>query len=54
MAKPVLLVTRKLPEAIEARAARDYERADRIRDQLSEAGWEIRDTPEGARLVRQP
>src|SRR5690348_5568056 len=25
MAKPVLLVTRKLPEAIEARAARDYD-----------------------------
>ena len=25
MAKPVLLVTRKLPEAIEARASRDYD-----------------------------
>jgi hypothetical protein len=25
MAKPVLLVTRKLPEAIEARAAQDYD-----------------------------
>ena len=25
MAKPVLLVTRKLPDAIEARAARDYD-----------------------------
>jgi hypothetical protein len=25
MAKPVLLVTRKLPEVIEARAARDYD-----------------------------
>jgi cysteinyl-tRNA synthetase len=40
-------------EREEARAARDFERADRIRDQLAEAGWEIRDTPEGARLVRQ-
>jgi len=38
----------------EARAARDFERADRIRDQLAEAGWEIRDTPDGARLVRAP
>ena len=38
----------------EARAARDFERADRIRDQLADAGWEIRDTPEGARLVRPP
>src|SRR5918999_567906 len=35
-----------------ARAARDFERADRLRDQLAERGWEIRDTPDGARLVR--
>jgi cysteinyl-tRNA synthetase len=41
-------------EREEARAARDFERADRIRDQLADAGWEIRDTPDGARLVRQP
>jgi cysteinyl-tRNA synthetase len=41
-------------EREEARAARDFERADRIRDELADAGWEIRDTPEGARLVRQP
>src|ERR687898_350066 len=40
-------------ERDEARAARDFERADRIRDQLGGAGWEIRDTPEGARLVRR-
>jgi lactate dehydrogenase-like 2-hydroxyacid dehydrogenase len=25
MAKPILLVTRKLPESVEARAARDYD-----------------------------
>jgi cysteinyl-tRNA synthetase len=41
-------------EREEARAARDFERADRIRDELAEAGWEIRDTPDGARLVRAP
>jgi cysteinyl-tRNA synthetase len=41
-------------EREEARASRDFDRADRIREQLAEAGWEIRDTPEGARLVRQP
>jgi cysteinyl-tRNA synthetase len=41
-------------EREEARAARDFERADRIRDELADAGWEIRDTPDGARLVRQP
>ena len=40
-------------ERDEARAERDFERADRIRVQLADAGWEIRDTPEGARLVRQ-
>jgi cysteinyl-tRNA synthetase len=38
----------------EARAARDFARADEIRDQLAAAGWEIRDTAEGARLVRAP
>ena len=27
--------------------------ADRLRDQLAEQGWEVRDTPEGARLVRR-
>ncbi len=41
-------------ERDEARSARDFERADQIRDQLADAGWEIRDTAEGARLVRRP
>jgi cysteinyl-tRNA synthetase len=40
-------------ERDEARSARDFERADQIRDQLAAEGWEIRDTPEGARLVRR-
>jgi cysteinyl-tRNA synthetase len=39
-------------EREEARAARDFERADRLREQMAAAGWEVRDTPEGARLVR--
>jgi cysteinyl-tRNA synthetase len=34
-----------------ARAARDFERADRLRDELAELGWEIRDMPDGAQLV---
>jgi cysteinyl-tRNA synthetase len=37
----------------EARGARDFERADRLRDEMAGAGWEVRDTPEGARLVRR-
>jgi cysteinyl-tRNA synthetase len=39
-------------ERDEARASRDFARADEIRDELAGSGWEIRDTPEGARLVR--
>jgi cysteinyl-tRNA synthetase len=38
-------------EREKARAARDFERADAIRDQVAEAGWQIRDTPDGAKLV---
>jgi cysteinyl-tRNA synthetase len=45
-------VRRLAAEREEARAARDFELADRLRDELADKGWEIRDTPEGARLVR--
>jgi cysteinyl-tRNA synthetase len=46
------LELRRLAEEREAaRTARDFERADAIRDQLAEAGWQIRDTPDGAKLV---
>jgi cysteinyl-tRNA synthetase len=40
-----------LAEREEARGARDFERADAIRDQLAELGWEVRDSAEGAKLV---
>jgi cysteinyl-tRNA synthetase len=40
-----------LVERDEARAARDFERADAIRDKLAELGWEVRDSAEGVRLV---
>ena len=36
-----------------ARAARDFEQADRLRDEIAERGWEVRDTAAGARLVRR-
>jgi cysteinyl-tRNA synthetase len=34
-----------------ARAERDFELADRIRAQLRERGWEVRDGPEGPELI---
>jgi cysteinyl-tRNA synthetase len=34
-----------------ARAAGDYAEADRIRDQLGEEGWELRDGPDGPELL---
>jgi cysteinyl-tRNA synthetase len=44
---------RLLAEREEARAGGDFERADRIRDELAAGGWEVRDSPDGARLVRR-
>jgi cysteinyl-tRNA synthetase len=44
----------RLMEAREqARAGRDFRRADQIRDELSSRGYQVRDTPEGPRLVRR-
>jgi cysteinyl-tRNA synthetase len=37
----------------EARAAGDFERADRLRDELGSRGYEVRDTPDGPRLVKR-
>jgi cysteinyl-tRNA synthetase len=34
-----------------ARAARDWARADALRDQLRELGWEVRDGPDGPELL---
>ena len=44
---------RLLAEREEARAARDFATADARRDELLALGWEVRDTPEGPRLVRR-
>jgi cysteinyl-tRNA synthetase len=44
---------RLLTERQEAREAKDFERADAIRAQLAELGWEVRDEAGGARLVRR-
>jgi cysteinyl-tRNA synthetase len=40
-----------LTERQEARAGKDYARADEIRDELAALGFDVRDTPDGARLV---
>jgi len=40
-----------MAEREQARAAKDFERADAIRDQLAQLGWEVRDGADGARLV---
>jgi cysteinyl-tRNA synthetase len=45
---------RLLREREDARAARDFATADARRDQLAELGWEVRDTPQGPKLVRRP
>jgi len=40
-----------LGERQAARAAKEFQRADEIRDRLAELGWEVRDSAEGAKLV---
>ena len=42
-----------LAQRQEARAAKDFDRADSLRDQLAEMGWAVRDEAGGARLVRR-
>ena len=34
-----------------ARSERDFETADRLREEIERSGWEVRDVPEGFRLV---
>jgi len=46
---PALLAQRE-----QARAARDFQTADQIREQLLERGWEIRDGPDGPKLFPAP
>ena len=41
-----------LEERQAARKARDFKRADALRDQLKSQGWTIEDTPKGARLKK--
>jgi cysteinyl-tRNA synthetase len=43
---------RLLGEREQARAEKDFATADARRDELAALGWQVRDTPEGPRLVR--
>ena len=43
-----------LEEREAARTAKDFARADELRDALAAAGYEVRDTPEGPKLRRLP
>jgi cysteinyl-tRNA synthetase len=40
-------------ERVTARAARDFEAADRLRAEIEAAGWDVRDEADGFRLVRR-
>jgi cysteinyl-tRNA synthetase len=42
----------KAQEREAARRERDFEQADRLRDEIAAAGWELRDTDRGPRLYR--
>ena len=44
---------RLMEERERVRAEGDFQRADRIRDELASRGYEVRDTPDGPRLVRR-
>ncbi len=37
----------------QARASRDFGESDRLRDEIEAQGWEVRDEPDGFRLVRR-
>jgi cysteinyl-tRNA synthetase len=45
-------LTALLDQRLAARQAKDFKRADAIRDELKAKGWVIEDTPKGARLKR--
>jgi cysteinyl-tRNA synthetase len=45
-------ITALLEARIAARKARDFKRADAMRDELKAKGWIIEDTPKGARVKR--
>jgi hypothetical protein len=43
-----------LEQRAAARAAKDFAASDRLRDQVAETGWLVRDTPDGQQLSPRP
>ncbi len=46
-------IVRLADQRVAARAARDFESADRLRDEIEAAGWEMRDGSDGYTLVQK-
>jgi cysteinyl-tRNA synthetase len=46
-------VERLVAERTEARRRRDWKRSDELRQEILGLGWQLEDTPAGARLVRR-
>ncbi len=46
-------VLRWLEQREAARKARDWARADALRERIQQAGWQVQDTPDGPRLLRR-
>ncbi len=40
-------------ERVAARAAKEWKRGDELRDQIAALGWDVKDTKEGAKLIRR-
>ncbi|MFL5835887.1 MAG: cysteine--tRNA ligase, partial [Solirubrobacteraceae bacterium] len=47
-------VVRMAQERQDARKAKDFGEADRLRDSIAERGWEVRDAPDGFELLPRP
>jgi hypothetical protein len=48
------VVSRLSKERQEARLRKDWNSADLLRDQISNLGWMVEDTPQGQKIIRRP
>jgi cysteinyl-tRNA synthetase len=46
-------IAKLVEERAQARLAKDFQKSDELRDELSARGWEIRDTKDGQKLARR-